>query len=133
MSLTAIQSALEKRLLSLAPQLPTAWENATFTPPAGMWQRVSHLINTPRDVSLALDAVIDQGIFQVSLYAPINTGRLAAMQRAQAIRAHFAPPLDLIEGLAWVQIYRTPAIAGGMPDGDRWHLPISIYWRAPSA
>ena len=85
MSIALIQSALEKRLLALPPQLPTAWENVTFTPPSSMWQRVNHLINVPRELALERTLRMGRGIFQVTVHAPINTGRLAATQRAELL------------------------------------------------
>lgn len=130
MSIAAIQSALEKRLLALAPQLPTAWENVTFTPPSSMWQRVNHLINVPRDLALERTLRMDRGIFQVTVHAPINTGRLAAMQRAELIRDHFAPVLMLTEGAVRVDIVDTPRIASPMADEPWWAVPVSIYWSA---
>lgn len=130
MSIAAIQSALEKRLLTLTPQLPTAWENVTFTPPSSMWQRVNHLINVPRDLALERTLRMDRGIFQVTVHAPINTGRLAAMQRAELIRDHFAPVLMLTEGAVRVDIVDTPRIASPMPDEAWWAVPVSVYWSA---
>lgn len=130
MSIAAIQSALEKRLLALTPQLPTAWENVTFTPPSSMWQRVNHLINVPRDLALERTLRMDRGIFQVTVHAPINTGRLAAMQRAELIRDHFAPVLMLTEGAVRVDIVDTPRIASPMPDEAWWAVPVSVYWSA---
>lgn len=130
MSIAAIQSALEKRLLALAPQLPTAWENVTFTPPSSMWQRVNHLINVPRDLALERTLRMDRGIFQVTVHAPINTGRLAAMQRAELIRDHFAPVLMLTEGAVRVDIVDTPRIASPMADEPWWAVPVSVYWSA---
>ncbi|GAD20959.1 DUF4128 domain-containing protein [Acidovorax sp. MR-S7] len=130
MSIAAIQSALEKRLLALSPQLPTAWENVTFTPPSSMWQRVNHLINAPRDLALERTLRLDRGIFQVTVHAPINTGRLAAMQRAELIRDHFAPVLMLTEGAVRVDIVDTPRIASPMADEPWWAVPVSVYWSA---
>lgn len=130
MSIAAIQSALEKRLLALAPQLPTAWENVTFTPPSSMWQRVNHLINVPRDLALERTLRMDRGIFQVTVHAPIGTGRLAAMQRAELIRDHFAPVMMLTEGAVRVDIVDTPRIASPMPDEAWWAVPVSVYWSA---
>ena len=130
MSIAIIQSALEKRLLTLTPNLPTAWENVTFTPPSSMWQRVNHLINVPRELALERTLRMDRGIFQVTVHAPINTGRLSAMQRAEMIRDHFAPVLMLTEGAVRVDIVGTPRIASPMPDEAWWAVPVSVYWSA---
>ena len=131
MSIAIIQSALEKRLLTLAPQLPTAWQNEVFKPTTGQpWQRVDHLINAPRDMALERTLRMDRGIFQVTAYYPIGTGRLAAMQRAELIRDHFAPVLMLTEGAVRVDIVDTPRIASPMPDEAWWAVPVSVYWSA---
>lgn len=130
MTLSLIKAALEKRLLAITPALATATENNAYTPVTGTpYQRVSHLPNDPVDHAVTLDVTEDRGIFQVSLMYPINAGRVPADTRAQAIRDQFKPPLILTEGAVRVQILKTPHIAGGFPDGDRWHVPVSISWQ----
>lgn len=131
MTISLYKAALEKRLLTLTPAIGLATENKTFTPVANTpYQRISHLPNTPVDHAITLDVTEDRGIFQVSLMYPLDGGRVPADTRAQAIRDLFKPPLVLTEGAAKVQILKTPAIAGGFQDGDRWHVPVSISWQA---
>jgi hypothetical protein len=126
-----IQAALERHLMALAPQFPTAFENLEFTPATGQaFQRVHMLINAPVDHAVTLDVLEQRGVFQVSLFYPLNAGRLAAQQRATAIAEHFAPPQTLAEQGVKVDLLSTARIASGMPDGDRWHVPVSIYWRS---
>lgn len=130
MSITLIEAALEKRLLALTPALATATENNSYTPIAGTpYQRIRHLTNVPVDHAITLDVTEDRGILQVSLMYPSNAGRVPAKARAQAIRDQFKPPLILTEGAVKVEILKTPHIAGGFPDGDRWHVPVSISWQ----
>jgi hypothetical protein len=131
MSISAIQAALEKHLATLTPPLATAYENTAFAPVTGTpYQRVHMLVNRPVDRSLSNDMKEERGIFQVSLFFPQGQGRGAAQQRAQAIQDLFAPVQFLTEGTTTVSIYDPPHIAGGSPDGDRWHLPVSVYWRS---
>lgn len=131
MSLQNIQAALEARLLALTPQWPTAWQNLAFEPQTGVpWQKVDHLINTTRDLDLERTLRKEQGILQVTVYCPINTGRLAALQRAELIRDHFAPVLMLTEGAVRVDIVDTPRIASPMADEPWWAVPVSVYWQA---
>ena len=131
MSLLAIQAALEKHLLTLAPAIATAVENKTFTPVTGQpYQRVHHLINKPVDLGLSLDAVESRGLLQVNLMFPLNGGRVPAMQRAEAIAAHFKPPRRLHENGINVELVESASIAGGVPDGDRWFVPVTVAWRA---
>lgn len=131
MSITQIEAALEKRLLALSPSVATAYENKTYAPITGTpYQRINHLTNTPRDVTLERDLTEERGIMQVSLFYPLNQGRVPAKTQALAIRDAFKPPLILTEGGIQIEIQRTPSIAGGMPDGDRYMVPVSIYWNA---
>lgn len=131
MSLQNIQAALEARLMALAPAWPTAWQNLAFEPQTGVaWQKVDHLINTTRDIALERTLRKEQGIFQVTVYCPINTGRLAALQRAELIRDHYAPIQRLSDGGVYVDVVDTPRIASPMADEPWWAVPVSILWSA---
>lgn len=131
MSLPLIQSALEQRLAALAPVMATAYENASFTPVTGTpYQRINMLVNRPVDHAVTMDVTEERGIFQVSLFYPQGTGRGAAQARAEMIKALFKPPLTLTNGAVKVEINKTVHIGSGMPDGDRWMVPVSIYWQS---
>lgn len=130
MSITLIEAALEKHLLTI-PCIDTAYENKTFEPKTGVpYQRINHLTNTPLDITLERDLTEERGIMQVSLLYPLNQGRVPAKTQAMAIRDAFKPPRILSAGGISIEIRRTPSIAGGMPDGDRYMVPVSIYWNA---
>lgn len=131
MSIPLIQAALEQRLATLTPAMATAYENATFTPVTGVaYQRINMLVNRPVDHAVTMDVTEQRGIFQVSLFYPQGTGRGAAQARAELIKALFKPPLTLTNGAVKVEINKTAHIGGGMPDGDRWMVPVSIYWQS---
>ncbi len=131
MSIALIQAALEQRLATLSPALATAYENATFTPVTGTpYQRITMLVNRPVDHAVTMDVTEERGIFQVSLFYPQGAGRGAAQARAELIKALFKPPLTLTNGAVKVEINKTVHIGGGMPDGDRWMVPVSIYWQS---
>lgn len=131
MSIDRIQAALERHLATLTPAIDTAYENVTFTPVTGQpYQRVHMLVNRPVDRSLSMDMKEERGIFQVSLFYPQGQGRGTAQRHAQAIQDLFSPVLELVEGDTMVSIYDTPHIGSGAPDGDRWHLPVSVFWRS---
>lgn len=131
MSLPLIQAALEQRLATLTPAMATAYENATFTPVTGVaYQRIHMLVNRPVDHAVTMDVTEERGIFQVSLFYQQGTGRGAAQTRAELIKAMFKPPLTLTNGAVKVELMKTAHIGGGMPDGDRWMVPVSIYWQS---
>ena len=129
MTIALIQAALERRLFTLLAPADTAVENKAFTPKTGVpYARIFHLLNNPLDIDLERSTVQERGIFQVSLFYPLDAGRLPAMTRAQQIRELFKPVQFLNEGAVQVEINNTPRIGGGSPDGDRWHVPVSISW-----
>lgn len=131
MSIPKICALLETRLQALSPAVPTAFENVPFDPADGaLYQRVNHLINTPRDLAITLDIPEQRGILQVMVCAPLGAGRGAAQARAQAIADHFAPPQRLTGTGVYVELLKTPAIASGLKADERWCIPVSITWSA---
>lgn len=131
MSIPKICALLEAKFLQLSPQLPTAFENTEYTPETGVtYQRVDHLINTPRDLAITLDITQWRGVFQVLVCAPLGNGRGTAQARAQAIADHFAPPQTLTGTGVRVEVLATPAVAQGFKSDDRWIVPVSINWTA---
>lgn len=145
MSNALVRKALETRLNAMASGLATAWQNASFTPTAGVPYQQVHLIFAPPENPAYGNYYREVGVFQVSLMYPQGTGPAAADARAQAIRDWFARgttiqafpagPSMVLDFLTQtyqvdpgidVIIQRTPAIADGFPDGDRWRVPISI-------
>ena len=131
MSIPKICALLEQRLQALSPQLPTVFENQEFTPTPGViYQRVNHLINTPRDLAVTLDVLEWRGIFQVMVCAPLGKGRGEAQARAQAIADHFNPPQSLMTAGVKVDLLKTPAIATGFKADERWCVPVSVTWSA---
>ena len=131
MSIRQIKVALEKRL-KLAPNIPAlAYENTPYTPVAGTpYARVDHLTNTPVDHAVSADVVGLMGYMNVLLLYPAGNGAGAADVMAQAIQDHFAPVQELVNGDVAVQIVRTPDIRPGMVDGDRWAVPVRVYWQS---
>ena len=130
MNIAKICGLLEQQLLALSPQLPTAFENVEFTPTGLIYQRATHLINTPRDLALTADVTEWRGVFQVTVCAQLGGGRGEAQARAQAIADHFAPPQSLIAVGLRVDLLKTPAIATGFKADERWCIPVSITWSA---
>lgn len=131
MSIQKIRAALETRLGTLTPALSTAYENTAFTPVANTpYQRVTLLPATPDNEVLGCDYYREIGIFQVSLYYPVNGGPAAAQARAQLLRTHFKRSTTLTNGGVNTVIAATPAVATAFIEGDRYVIPISIRYRA---
>lgn len=130
MSLVLVRSALEVALAAMTPAISTAYENAPFTPVAGTpYQRVFLMAAEPANPEMGR-FTRDQGILQVSLAYPLNAGPAAATARAELIRDTFYRGLSLTSGGIVTTIERTPEIAPGRVEEDRWVVPVRIRFFA---
>lgn len=131
MSQIAIREALETHLENMAPSIETAWENNAFKPPAPSvpWQEAHVLFATP-DNPVFGAGYIEQGYLQVSLKYPLQAGSATAGARAKLIRDTFPRGLSISNNGVVVTIDKTPAIGNGIPDGDRWSVPVKIPFHA---
>lgn len=126
MSLVLVRSALEVALAAMSPALSTAYENAPFSPAIGTpYQRVFLLAAEPANPEMGRK-VTEQGILQVSLAYPLEAGPAAATARAELIRATFYRGATFTASGVSVTIERTPEIAPGRVEEDRWVVPVRI-------
>ena len=131
MSIVNIRAALETRLNAINPSLATAWESVPFTPVTGTpFQQISLLLNETENPTLGDGMYRVRGFLQVLLCYPPGTGPKAASARAELIRNQFQRGLGLSSGGTDVLIDRTPTIAPAIIDGDRYRLPVTIYFSA---
>jgi len=131
MSIVSVRIALESELNTIIPALATAWENVPYTPVIGTpYQSVYLLPAMPDNPTMGTEFYRERGIFQVSLFYPIQTGPAAAATRAQLIRTTFKRGISMTSNGVTVRIDRTPEIGQGRLDGDRWHVPVKISWFA---
>lgn len=107
-----------------AQNLPVAWENQAFTPPAGTFLR-AFLLPAGRS-ALSLCDIEEAGVLQVSIYVKRDTGTGPVTALAESLCAHFAPAQ-----YAGFQIQSPPFYAQGLnTDDGRYLLPVSIFYRA---
>lgn len=87
MSAIKIRAALETALNGMSPSLATAWENNAFAPPIATtaYQRAAVLFAEPDNQEFG-SSYMEQGIFQVTLCYPLQTGVGAAASRAESVR-----------------------------------------------
>lgn len=131
MSLIAVRIALETKLATITPELSTAYENVPFTPVTGTAYQAAYLLPaTPANPTMGDGYYREQGIFQVTLMYPLQSGPKTAADRAELIRAAFKRGTTLTSSTVSVIIERTPEIGQGRVDGDRWALPVKIRWYA---
>ena len=129
MSQQTIRAALESALASLAPPIDTAWQNTPYAPVTGRPYQAAYLLPVePNNHSMGDGARQERGIFQVSLLYPPGQGTAATGARAEMIAALFKRGASFTKGDVTVQIERTPEIADGREDGDRWMVPVKIRY-----
>jgi len=128
MSQITIRAAFEKRLndwaKAQAPPIKIAFENVAFTPPAELYLRTFLLPGEGSLTSLENDSTAEIGLFQVSVFAPIDKGARPAETMAEALQGLFPSG-------AWVgpaRITREPSIAPAQTDNGRYHVPVTIRY-----
>lgn len=131
MSSVLIRAALETKLAAMTPSIGTAYENIPLTPVAGTPYQSAYLMSADHDNSTMGDGHYrEQGVFQVSLFYPLQAGAGVAAARAELIKTAFARGTSIVSGSVTVRIGKTPHIGQGRVDGDRWHVPVKIFWFA---
>lgn len=131
MTVAKIRAALETRLTSITPAVPTAFENSTFTPTAGViYQRAKLLPNTPADGQVSSSIYFERGIFQVTVCAPIGGGPGACEARAQIVKDAFKRGTSVAHGGVTVIITNAPTVSSAIIDGDRFCIPVSMSYQS---
>lgn len=131
MSLPLIRSALEVALAAMSPSLATAYQNADYTPVIGTpYQRAVVLLATPDDIEMTGALYVEQGIFQISLFYPLDNGPADAEARAELIRSTFYRGASFASGGVTVHVSNTPEIAPALIDQDRFMVPVRVRFHA---
>lgn len=129
MSILKIRAALETALNGMSPALATAWENAAYTPVAGTpYQRVFMLPAGPENPSFGDGFRREYGLLQISLCYPLQTGPVAAATRAELIRTTFKRGASFTSSGVTVITEKTPDIAPGFYEADRYVLPVRVRY-----
>jgi hypothetical protein len=125
--MSAVRAALESALAAMSPALATAYENAPFTPVAGTpYQRATLLLAEPANPVVGAGFYTEQGFMQVDLCYPLGAGPAAASNRAELIRSTFHRGASFTASGVTVNIERTPEIAPGRVEEDRYVIPVRI-------
>lgn len=115
-----------------ARSLPIAWENVNFTPPTNGDPYIRAFLMPAATTADDLQGLMRQyrGVFQVSLYMPLNRGSNQAETYAKSLDDLF--PVSAPINVATVSIFvMTPMQAGPqIVTDDRMMLPVSCTYRA---
>lgn len=135
MSQKLCRQAYEARLKTWAdarsPALRVAFENAAFTPIADETYLKASLLPARTDSEdLAGEHRAYRGVFQVSVYAPINKGPGAAESVADELAALFVLNARLTAGAITVQQITPASVAPALQFDSNYVVPVSFEYRA---
>lgn len=135
MSIPVIRGALEAAVAEIAPALPTAWQNTTRNPEAdaGPTQEVALIWGEPQNPEFG-GSTHHNGVLQITLSYPANTGPGAVEARAQVIAEAFPRARSIASGGLTITILRTAHIMAGFADQGRWKVPVRVpfYCQVPA-
>lgn len=128
-----IESALDAHLGTLPSSPAIAWPNRRYDPRQDTPYLQPFLL--PSDTGQAalgasgLDKHI--GVYQISIFVPLLTGKKAGKDLSDAIANHFARGTKLVYNTATVRI-TTVKTGQGRRDTTHWHIPIDINYETYS-
>lgn len=131
MSYSNVSAAFATRLNTLAGTYAIQSENNAFTPPANAPYLAESLSPTgvvPMAIASSGTESLE-GFYQVLCYAPAGLNKGAAFAAANAVEALFTRGLRLSYGGTTATVLRTER-SRGFRSGDRFVIPISVYFRA---
>jgi hypothetical protein len=124
----AIENAVKGWVTAQA--LPFAWPNVVFTPPTGIYGRLSILPAPTLSLDLAGDHREYYGLFQVSLYEEMGKGDGAVTKLADSLAAAFPVNRRITQDGLTIQIISPANIAPAVEGDVRDFVPVSITYRA---
>lgn len=132
MSQAIIRRAFETRLKTwadaLTPAMSIAWQNKSFSPPAGRYAR-AFLIPAPTESRyLSRSDRHYTGIFQVTLCMPLDTGSNAAESLVASLDSAFAHTFTQDTVTVWLT--KPFSAAPPIPSDDRYMVPVSATYEA---
>lgn len=131
MSYTNISAAFATRLNNLSGSYSIGFENQSFEPPANEAYLVESLNPTGVSAMALISGGTDalEGFYQVLCYAPAGLNKGEAFAAADAVEGQFSRGLQLTHSGTTAVVLRAERSAG-FRSGDRFVVPISIYYRA---
>lgn len=124
--ISSTKRACERRLATISPSLPTAYENVAFTPPTGMYLRTQFTVQDPEDPVYGKGYYRERITFQVFVCEELNKGTSNAQTKAETIRTLFTKGTSFTEDGYVIHVLQTPQIAGSVVTTDRLVIPVLI-------
>lgn len=130
--ISTISELLESHLYTIANQLnlQIVYENIEATPNDEIYLKSNILPAITTSFDLDGESRIYKGVYQVSVVAPINTGKSRSQQIVESIIKHFQLNLELKKGNLLLYINSVPSAYPAITDKTTYTIPISMNYRA---
>ncbi|OCG35762.1 hypothetical protein A9G26_06025 [Gilliamella sp. Bim1-2] len=130
--MSTISGLLESHLDIIANQLglPIIYENIEATPNDEIYLKSNILPAITTSFDLGGNSRIYKGVYQVSVVAPINTGKSHSQQISEAIITHFKLNTELTKDNFSLYINSIPSVYPAITDKTTYTIPISMNYRA---
>ncbi|MBI0154114.1 phage tail terminator-like protein [Gilliamella sp. W8128] len=130
--ISTISELLESHLYTIANQLnlQIVYENIAATPNDEIYLKSNILPAITTSFDLDGESRIYKGVYQVSVVAPINTGKSRSQQIVESIIKHFQLNLELKKGNLSLYINSVPSAYPAITDKTTYTIPISMNYRA---
>ena len=131
---TDISAALDGRLNTLADSPPVAWENKEYTPTKStLYLRPTNLAGSTTQSSLGTSGEdMNEGVYQVDVFAPAGRGKKAANDAADGVADHFKRGTDLTYNGRTVRV-RSVSRGAGRNSNGWYQIPVIINYYAITA
>lgn len=130
--ISTISELLESHLYTIANQLnlQIVYENIEATPNDEIYLKSNILPAITTCVDLDGESRIYKGVYQISVVAPINTGKSRSQQIVESIIKHFQLNTELIKDNFSLYINSVPSAYPAITDKTTYTIPISMNYRA---
>ena len=130
--ISTISELLESHLYTIANQLnlQIVYENIAATPNDEIYLKSNILPAITTSFDLDGESRIYKGVYQVSVVAPINTGKSRSQQIVESIIKHFQLNTELIKDNFSLYINSVPSAYPAITDKTTYTIPISMNYRA---
>jgi len=130
--ISTISELLESHLYTIANQLnlQIVYENIEATPNDEIYLKSNILPAITTSFDLDGESRIYKGVYQISVVAPINTGKSRSQQIVESIIKHFQLNTELIKDNFSLYINSVPSAYPAITDKTTYTIPISMNYRA---
>lgn len=115
------------RILAHKADAKISWPNVSFTPPQGIWFEVFYSEISDRGITCGLGGENEvEGIIQITVNVPLDSGEKATMDALNALESWFTPGQSYIRAGQEITVRRASR-HDGFSNSAVWKTPLSVY------